>query len=368
MTRIVYLSPYYFDARSCVGGGERYPVNCARAVVESSGGTCSVEILSFDQQPGQHVLQPGVTLRLLPAVKVSNPWSVVSWDLAEALIGADLVHLHQAAMRASEVALLLARQQQKPVCVTDHGSTTSTAGAFKDRLDLADCVICYSHYGATLLQTTTPIEVIKGGVDCRFFVPPVRPPARDHLLCVARIVSSKGIDRLLTALPRDLPLTVCGKVYDPEYHGYLQKLARGKRVTFVHDADDACLLRLYQTAWGTILPSVNEDWRARVVAAPELMGLTLLESMACGTPAVCSTAGAMPEFVRDGETGFVYRDLDELTERLEYLATHPAAVEQMGARARQVTEQEYSLPIIGAQLLQVYNRLLRRSPVKESAA
>src|SRR5262249_51700597 len=152
--RIVYLSPYYFDAKSCVGGGERYPVNCARAVVESSGGSCSVEILSFDHTASNHVLWPGVTLRLLPLVKVSNPWSVVSWELAAALADADLVHIHQAAMRASEVTLLLAKQQQKPVCVTDHGSTTSTAGAFKDRLDLADRIICYSNYGALLLHTT----------------------------------------------------------------------------------------------------------------------------------------------------------------------------------------------------------------------
>src|SRR5262245_10690348 len=102
MARIVYLSPFYFDARSCLGGGERYPVNCARGVVESSGGTCSVEILSFDQEPSTRTLSPGVTLRLLPAVRVSNPWSVISWELAAALAGADLVHIHQAAMRASE--------------------------------------------------------------------------------------------------------------------------------------------------------------------------------------------------------------------------------------------------------------------------
>jgi glycosyltransferase involved in cell wall biosynthesis len=98
------------------------------------------------------------------------------------------------------------------------------------------------------------------------------------------------------------------------------------------------------------------------------MGLTLVESMACGTPAVCSTAGAMPEFVRDGETGFVYRDLDELTRRLEFLAANPAAVERMGARARQVTEQEFSLPVVGAKLVQIYNNLLDQSRVREVAA
>jgi glycosyltransferase involved in cell wall biosynthesis len=35
------------------------------------------------------------------------------------------------------------------------------------------------------------------------------------------------------------------------------------------------------------------------------MGFTLLESQACGTPVVCTDAGAMHEFVDDGRTGFV---------------------------------------------------------------
>jgi glycosyltransferase involved in cell wall biosynthesis len=35
------------------------------------------------------------------------------------------------------------------------------------------------------------------------------------------------------------------------------------------------------------------------------MGFTLLESQACGTPALCTDAGSMSEFVEEGRTGFV---------------------------------------------------------------
>ena len=35
------------------------------------------------------------------------------------------------------------------------------------------------------------------------------------------------------------------------------------------------------------------------------MGFTLLESQACGTPVICTDAGAMSEFVSHGHTGFV---------------------------------------------------------------
>ena len=42
----------------------------------------------------------------------------------------------------------------------------------------------------------------------------------------------------------------------------------------------------------------------------------------------------MPEFVRDGETGFVFDTPDELTAQLRLLAGDPALVERMGRRAR----------------------------------
>ena len=36
--KIAYLTPLYFDEKSCLGGGERYPLNLALGVVRASGG------------------------------------------------------------------------------------------------------------------------------------------------------------------------------------------------------------------------------------------------------------------------------------------------------------------------------------------
>lgn len=56
------------------------------------------------------------------------------------------------------------------------------------------------------------------------------------------------------------------------------------------------LIRLYQSADVAVLPS---KW--------EGLGLTFLESLACGLPVVTVDAPPMNEFVRDGENGFVCR-------------------------------------------------------------
>ena len=126
---VMFLTPQYFDDRSYIGGGERMPLNWARGVAEASGGAYAVEIISFGEHPSRTVLYPDVTLRVLKAARrPSNPLDVVSWELPAAFADADLVHIHQAFTRCSEVGLLVAKQQGKPICVTDHGGGTSRRG------------------------------------------------------------------------------------------------------------------------------------------------------------------------------------------------------------------------------------------------
>lgn len=365
--KIAYLTPQYFDQQSYVGGGERYPLNLARGVAVGSKGACHVEIISFGPHPFTRPLYPGVSLRVLTAARPpSNPLDVVSWELPAALADADLVHIHQGYTRCSEMGLLVAKQQGKPICVTDHGGTTSHLGIQLNALDLADRVICYSRFGASLYRTRTPIVVIKGGVDATVFTPPAVRPPRDRIVYVGRLLPHKGIDRLIEAMPADVPLTICGRPYHEAYFRLLKTAASGKRVEFITDADDAIIRDLYARAWANVLPSVYKDCYGIVHRAPELMGFTLLEAMACGTPAICSRVAAMPEFIDHGQTGFVFDSQDELAEQIGRLATDPALVERMGQRARLAVEREFDLEVAGARFWSVYQELL--SDRKEAAA
>lgn len=365
---VAYLTPLYFDESSCLGGGERYPLNLARGVVAASGGRYAVELLSFGERPHRQPLAPGVSLRVLTlARRPRSPLDAVSWELPEAIAGADLVHIHQAYTRCAELGLVVAKQQRKPVCVTDHGGFSSPLGAEVGSLDLADRIVAYSDFGASLYRRTrTPIVVIKGGVDASMFAPPTDPPPRDRVLYVGRLLPHKGIDRLIAALPADLPLTVCGQPYRPEYFDHLRASAEGKRVEFVTDADDAALGDLYARAWACVLPSVYVDCYGQTYEAPELMGFTLLEAMARGTPAIASNVAAMPEFIRHGETGFVFDGLDQLADQLRLLASSPGVVAAIGAEARATVDREYRLEVAGAKLLRVYEELI--APAEELAA
>ncbi|MGZ3528067.1 MAG: glycosyltransferase family 4 protein [Vulcanimicrobiaceae bacterium] len=54
---------------------------------------------------------------------------------------------------------------------------------------------------------------------------------------------------------------------------------------------------------------------------PERFGLTMVESMACGTPVLGANMGSVPEVVTDGETGFVCDDVAQAIERVPQLAS-----------------------------------------------
>ena len=87
----------------------------------------------------------------------------------------------------------------------------------------------------------------------------------------------------------------------------------------------------------TVLPSVYDDVFGGSSDRPELLGGVLQESLASGTPVICTDVGGMPEVVRDGENGFTVppNDPPALTDRIGRLAADPALRRRLGrGRAR----------------------------------
>ena len=146
----------------------------------------------------------------------------------------------------------------------------------------------------------------------------------------------KGIDVLIDALPPHMGLDVVGRVYDPDYAALLRERAEGRDVRFVHDASDEVVAEHYRRALVTVLPSVYEDVFGGRSDRPELLGAVLQESLASGTPVICTEVGGMPEVVRDGENGFTVppNDWPALTDRIGRLAADPALRRRMGEAGR----------------------------------
>ncbi|MBA3710890.1 MAG: glycosyltransferase family 4 protein [Pyrinomonadaceae bacterium] len=307
--KVVHITPTYFDDSSVIGGGERYPTELSGWMAKSVDTT----LVSFASQRksdrhGDLKIEVYPVKRFIHGNKV-NPLSI---RYLSAIREADIVHIHHVHTLVSDLACLAASWLGKRTFVTDYGGGASLVLNQKlPVLNRYQKAIVYSKFGAGFLspELKDRTVLIKGGIDTTRFCPDASLKREKKILYVGRILPHKGINYLIEGfrlLKRpDFTLRIIGRVYSEDFYNHLRELVGDHAVEFVHDANDHRLLYEYRTALATVLPSVYTTYDGSYTPVPELMGFTLLESQACGTPVVCTDAGAMGEFVDHERTGFI---------------------------------------------------------------
>jgi glycosyltransferase involved in cell wall biosynthesis len=94
----------------------------------------------------------------------------------------------------------------------------------------------------------------------------------------------------------------------------------------------------------------------------EPFGMTLIEAFATGLPVVASALGSVPEIVRDHETGrlFAPGDSGDLVAKVDWALTHKPELADIGRRARQEFESNYTAELNYELLLDIYSRAISR--------
>ena len=350
---VVHVSPAPFDPRDgIIGGAERYSFELARHMADR----VATRLVTFGaarrrEQVGR------LDVVVLDAHHVrgqrSNP---IAAALPGALRGASIVHCHQQHVVASTVAAAFARLMRRRVFVTDLGgggfdvsSFISTDGWYDGHLHISE----YSRRVAGHAGSPSA-RVILGGVDTARFSP--GGPAGDGVLFVGRLLPHKGIHDLIDAVPPHVPLRLVGRPMDPDYLASLERRAKGKQVTFVHDADDAALVEEYRRAACVVLPSVYTTPDGRTTKIPELLGQTLLEAMACARPVICTEVASMPEVVVHGENGFVVPPGDPaaIGAAIEAIRSDRAAADEMGRAGRTRVLERFQWEHVVSRCLEAY--------------
>jgi alpha-maltose-1-phosphate synthase len=234
---------------------------------------------------------------------------VAAWQVLRAISGsADVIICHQ--WRTRMTAALRAWRGRKAtgtLVAMDHGGG-SPLGAQLNRLQLprVDLGAVQTEFEARV----TPIQardtcLIRGGVVQELFKPPEIEDRSYDFLMVARFLPHKGQDVFLEALPPGARALLIGPSAsdDTAYRDRVRERARLLGVDVRFDCPDSELLRIYQRARYTVQVSIPQPGRR--AAPPELLGLSLLEGMACGSVPICPSTGPATEFVRDG-TGLTY--------------------------------------------------------------
>lgn len=352
---VVHLVPAMFGADGVAGGAERYALELARHMAQAVPTT----LLSFGERARNETMGP-LKIRIL-----GHPWYVrgqrfnpLKWSMFSELRAADVIHCHQQHILASSLAAVFGRLSRRRVFVSDLGGGGWDISAYLSTDAWFNGHLHISEYSRTLAghRGKPWAHVIMGGVDSEKFSP--APAARHNgaVLFVGRLLPHKGVNYLIEALPDGMRLKVVGQAHDPGYFAALQTLSAGKCVEFDQDCDDAALLEHYRGALCVVLPSVYRTVYGDETAAPELLGQTLLEGMACGLPAICTAVASMPEVVEDGVSGFVVppNNSRALAERMRWLYEHPEAAAAMGAAARRRVLERFTWPEVVRRCLAIY--------------
>lgn len=368
---MLHVSPSFFGPEGIIGGGERAAYGLASAVARQIPTT----LVTFGhERVSQRHGELSVEIYPSAGDLSGQRFDPLSYRFLAQVRKADVVHCHQYRIAVSQLAILAGAAMGKRTFVTDRGGV---GVHFDPNVPVERCLTALlpiSRFSLALLPNGIPARVIHGGATELFLSEEALPV--DHasgkprrVLYVGRIMRHKGIDVLMRGLPEGIGLDVMGHAYDDEYFALLRGLAEGRDVRFVHDATDEQLLSAYRGALVTVLPSVYHDALGGHWAMPELLGNVLLESMACGTPTICSDVGGMPEIVEDGLTGFVVppNDPAALARRIAELAHDPPLRADMGRRGHERVLERFTWERAARNTVAAYQEDWSGTNARESA-
>lgn len=200
------------------------------------------------------------------------------------------------------------------------------------------------------------IRVIHDGVETDVFRPleDVRAEPRRVLFVGNSEDRNKGIRYLLRALRllRGQVSFHLNVVHHPSSKGaprLVQQLGLHGRVTFLEQLSTEELVHQYNRAQLLVSPSLYEGF-----------GLPAAEALACGTPVVATTAGALREIVEDGVSGLHVPpgEVGPLAEAIRTLLDDPGQCRVMGeAGARRIRER-FSWERTARETLALYEEVL----------
>lgn len=164
-------------------------------------------------------------------------------------------------------------------------------------------VVAISAAQAASAKRTRVAAVIHHGIDVGAFP---AGPGGDYAVFLGRMSPDKGVDLAIDAAQlAGIPLVIAGKCAEADERAYFVDKIRprlGPAVDFVGEV-----------AWQAKVALLGG---ARCLLNPirwnEPFGMVMIESLACGTPVVASDAGAAPEIIEQGQTGYLAGDVSEL--------------------------------------------------------
>jgi glycosyltransferase involved in cell wall biosynthesis len=145
------------------------------------------------------------------------------------------------------------------------------------------------------------VATVYNGINTSGFT--FNPISKDYLLFFGRIHPEKGTyESIRIAKKAGRKLIISGLIQDEEYFiNKVKPFVNDNSVEYVGNSGAKERNKLLGEAFALLHPiSFNEPF-----------GLSVAESMLCGTPVIAFNKGSMPELINDTRTGFLVNTIDE---------------------------------------------------------
>ncbi len=153
------------------------------------------------------------------------------------------------------------------------------------------------------------LATVYNGVDVNAFE--FNDKAGEYLLFFGRISRDKGTHRAIEVAKRTgMTLKIAGLVASEHrkyFEDFIVPQIDGEQIQFLGVVDEKTRNDLFSNAYANL----------HLISFDEPFGLTIVESLACGTPVIAINKGSVPEIMIEGKTGFIVNSTDEAVERVD---------------------------------------------------
>ena len=165
---------------------------------------------------------------------------------------------------------------------------------------------------------------VYNGIDISNF--PFNKNPKNYFIWVGELSKRKGILEVIKiAKKAKIELYIAGRIPPPQqredyqfFKKFVEKKLNKGKIRYLGELSQRKLAFYYKNAIAFLYPL---QWE-------EPFGLTMIESMACGTPVIAFKRGSVPEVVRDKLTGFVIKpfkngeqNFDDFVSAIENIST-----------------------------------------------
>jgi glycosyltransferase involved in cell wall biosynthesis len=175
-----------------------------------------------------------------------------------------------------------------------------------------------------------------------------REKAGDYLLFFGRIHPEKGTyEAIQIAKKSQMRLIISGLVQDEKYfEEKVKPQVDGEQIVYVGNSGPRRRDELLGNAYALLHP----------ISFEEPFGLSVAESMMCGTPVIAFNRGSMPELILNEKTGFLVRDVEEA------VAVVPEIKKLNRQNCRQHALNRFSMEKMIDGYVEVYEKILNGYP------